>query len=59
MRKRGKTNLEVAQQICEGREFKQVLADRRVAHRLMFEHPSEIMWNEDGMKSSTEGGIDV
>ena len=51
--------LEVAGEGGEGGEFEEVLAGGRRVEDLVFEHPGEVVGDEDGVQAGGEGGVDV
>lgn len=49
----------MADEVGEGAQFQQVLAGGRLVYDFMFKNPSEVVGNEDGVKTGAERGIDV
>jgi hypothetical protein len=49
----------MADQVRETGEFEEVLAHWRLVDDFVLEHPGEVVRDEDGVKASGEGGVDI
>jgi hypothetical protein len=51
--------LEVAEEVCEGAQFEEMLAGGRGVDGLVFEDPGEVVGDEDGVEAGGQRGVDV
>ena len=47
------------EELREGLQLEQVLSGRRRFHDLMFQHPGEVVWDEDGVETCPQRRVDI
>lgn len=49
----------MVKKVGERLQFEQLLSGRRCFHHFVFQHPGEVMWDEDGVQTCSQRWVDV